>query len=225
MRSLRYLIILALCLPLFAVVSAPTDAQAATCPGAPAPRLIGATQGRVAQVYSSLRQAVRSNVVLDVMQSKEVFQIRGNPVCAGPHWWYPVTYNGIDGWATEGYLSQYWLEPVPTTPPQPPQPPSNCTNDPVTGVEVCPTTTACPGAPAPRLVPGGTAQVAQVYSSLRAGVHSDNILTIMRTGQTMEVLAGPFCSSGPYNWYQVRFNGVTGWATEGTGSGYWLAPA
>jgi len=200
------------------------------CPGAPAPRLTGETQGRVAQSFSSLRAAVGSNVILDVMRSNEVFEITGDPVCFGPHYWYPVTFEGRDGWATEGWLNQYWLEPVSdsagddddfgTGGPLP-------QFDPVTGVRIREAPEGgCPGAPEPRLTDG--AQVSDVFSSLRAGVHSNNVLRVLRTGDTMEVLAGPVCSNlGPFNWYRVRTTegGLVGWVTEGTGSNnYWLEP-
>ncbi|MFW5691113.1 MAG: hypothetical protein ACOCXZ_01320 [Chloroflexota bacterium] len=53
------------------------------------------------------------------------------------------------------------------------------------------------------------------------GVHSNRIL---RPGDVVEVLRGPFCAFDPYNWYEVQFNSLTGWVTEGTGSTYWLRP-
>lgn len=235
-RILFFFIVLALML--VAVIAVPAAAQTSTCPYAPAPRLVGASQGQVAQSYSSLRAGLGSNVVLRVMPGGATFNITGSPVCWGAHYWYPVTYQGVNGWATEGYLNQYWLEPVSATPtptmtPTPIVTPTPTTpgtggqippTDPLTGAPIIPTTAACPGAPAPRLVAGQPAAVSQAYSSLRAGVHSDRVLAIMRTGARIEVLAGPFCSWGPYNWYQVRYNGVTGWSTEGTGGAYWLMP-
>ena len=89
-----------------------------------------------------------------------------------------------------------------------------------------PVTGACPGAPAPRLRIGGTGQVAQVYSSLRAGLDSDVILKVMyrANNDTFTVVNGPFCGFGPYNWWQVQHMGVTGWVTEGTDGVYWVEP-
>lgn len=223
----------------FALTATPATAQDA-CPNAPAPRLVGESQGQVAQVYSSLRADVGSSVILLTMRGGDVFDITGEPQCSGPHYWYPVTFNGVSGWATEGYLTQYWLEPVgstsppstdPTAIPAPPvvtpEPPAGGFYDPVTGVLATQAPAeGCPGAVAPRLTAGDSAQVAQVYSSLRPGIHSNGVLRVMRTGETMEVLDGPYCSTlGPFNWYQVSFNGIEGWATEGTAGAYWLQPA
>lgn len=224
-------------------------AQDATCPGAPAPRLIGESEGRVAQVYSSLRQDIGSPVILRTMLGGETFEITGNPVCSGPHYWYPITYQGISGWATEGYLNSYWLEPIPSDDPTDDQAGAQGEGDeqddddefgtggalnfdPVTGVQLVVPTDGCMGAPAPQFSAGDFARVAQSYSSVRPGVHSNRVLFVARPGNTLEVLSGPVCgvlngNITPYNWYEVRVQGtnVTGWVTEGTNGLYWLAPA
>ncbi len=86
--------------------------------------------------------------------------------------------------------------------------------------------TACPGAPVPRLSPGMTARPAQSFSTLWADLQSTNILTVMfrADGDTFSVVQGPSCAGGPFNWYQVNFNGMLGWVTEGTGDTYWVEP-
>ncbi len=221
---------------LMALVIMPTAAQS-ECPGAPPTRLEGETEGRVAQVYSSLRADIGSPVILRTMRGGETFQITGDPVCAGPHYWIPITYQGVSGWATEGYLNQYWLEPIPDSddgasaqgtgdgatggPTLPQEPPFGVTYSPATG--------ACPGAPQPRLTDGDTAQVAQLYSSLRANIHSNRILRVIGPGVNIDILNGPYCATlngiaTPYNWYYVEVGSQRGWVTEGTGNGYWLRP-
>ena len=77
-----------------------------------ATRLDGETQGEVAQSYSSLRDSIGSSTVLAVMPGGATFDILAGPVCSGGYNWYQVSYNGITGWATEGYAGSYWLEPV-----------------------------------------------------------------------------------------------------------------
>lgn len=205
-----------------------------TCAGSPPTRMVGAQRGRVAQRFSTLRAAIASDRVLAIMPGGATFNMVSGPVCGGfgNFTWWQVNYNGLVGWVTEGAVrsiygsNQYWIAPLdvggatftptPTSTPRPP------TATPTTW----PTSAAaCPGAPAPKLVVGGRARVAQVYSSLRAGIQSDRILRIMRPTDTIEVLAGPFCSFGPYNWWQVRSANVIGYATEGTGGTYWLVPA
>ena len=95
---------------------------------------------------------------------------------------------------------------------------------PIVGVSAA--ATACAGAPAPRLTVGAQARPAQVYSTLWASPTSTTVITVMykANGDVFTVLAGPQCSTGPYNWYQVNFKGLVGWVTEGTGSTYWVEP-
>ena len=82
------------------------------CDASPETRLEGETQGEVAQVFSSIREGIGSANVLKTMYAPAVFDILDGPVCAGPHYWYQVSYDGTTGWATEGYLDEYWLQPV-----------------------------------------------------------------------------------------------------------------
>ncbi len=84
---------------------------------------------------------------------------------------------------------------------------------------------ACVGAPAPRLSVGDMGEVAQTYSSIRAGVGSPIVLRVMYSanGDQFEVLSEPSCN-GPHYWYEVDFNGLTGWVTNGQGATYWIQP-
>lgn len=66
-------------------------------------------------------------------------------------------------------------------------------------------------------------EVAQSYSSLRESIGSSEVLAVIPGGAVFEILDGPVCSGG-YNWYQVSYNGVTGWVTEGYAGDYWLEP-
>ena len=97
------------------VGSPPPPPPPPACNASPPTRLDGQSQGRVAQVFSSIRAGIGSATVLKVMPSKAVFDILDGPVCAGPHFWYQVKYQGTTGWSTEGYLNTYWLEPVPAS--------------------------------------------------------------------------------------------------------------
>jgi uncharacterized protein YraI len=42
-------------------------------------------------------------------------------------------------------------------------------------------------------------------------------------GGVFTVLDGPRCASG-MAWWQVSYNGLTGWTPEGQGSEYWVEP-
>lgn len=209
---------------------APTATPVGTsCPGAPAPRLSVGETAQVAQAFSSLRADVGSPVVLRVMYraNNDQFTVTAGPVCAGPHYWYEVDFNGITGWVTEGLGATYWIEPAGET--TPPITVTVVTATPVATAtlpaETPMPTTGCPGAPEPRLTVGGQAGVAQVFSTLRADVGSNTALTIMyrANNDTFTVVSGPVCS-GPYYWWEVTFNGMTGWVTEGTGATYWVEP-
>jgi hypothetical protein len=85
------------------------------CPGAPAPRLKVGGNARPAQVFSSLRSAKDSNIVLSVMYraNNDVFKVVAGPYCGhGPHNWWQVQYKNTTGWVTEGQGSTYWVEPT-----------------------------------------------------------------------------------------------------------------
>ena len=86
---------------------------------------------------------------------------------------------------------------------------------------------ACPGAPLPRLLYAGTqARPAQSFSTLWASPTSSVVITTMyrANNDTFTIVSGPTCSTGPFNWYQVTFKGISGWVTEGTGDTYWVEP-
>jgi hypothetical protein len=197
-------------------LAAPASAQECT----PPPAQISTSFGTVADVFSSIRPAVGSPSVIYVLTAGDIFEITGPAEASGCHLWYPVQFNGIEGYVTEGQVvdgeNVYWVEDAPAGPAY-----TVAEN----GVVYYPSTvgTACPGAPVAQL--STDAAVAQVYSSVRADVHSSTILDVMLAGDSATVTAGPFCSFGPYNWYQVNFDGTDGWATEGTGEAYWLVPA
>lgn len=93
------------------ILIVPTIAQE-ECSGAPEPRLIDESQGQVAQAFSTIWQDVGSTVALGSMSGGDIFDITGEPVCSSPHYWYPVTFDDVSGWATEGWLEDYWLQPV-----------------------------------------------------------------------------------------------------------------
>ncbi len=86
----------------------------------------------------------------------------------------------------------------------------------------------CRDALPPRLVVGGRARVALAAGEtlrLRAGPGLDQPQNgSLEAGQELAVLAGPRCADRLY-WWQVRTgDGLTGWAAEGAGGGYFLAP-
>ncbi len=85
----------------------------------------------------------------------------------------------------------------------------------------------CFGAPPPRLQVGARAAVVQDFGSnnLRAEPDSSaELLGVIPEGAVMDVIGGPVCAGG-YGWWQVVYDGQTGWTAEGEGIDYWLQPA
>ena len=175
----------------------------------------------------TLWAAPNSTAILAVMYraNGDTFTIVSGPTCAnGPYNWYQVNFKGVSGWVTEGTGTVYWIEKVSTTGPTP-----TVTPPPVVTMPPPPTVSpaGCAGAPAPKLTIGGNGRPAQVYSSLRAGLDSNLVVKVMyrANGDVFKVVDGPYCGTGPHNWWKVDFKGTVGWVTEGIGSTYWVEPA
>jgi hypothetical protein len=77
----------------------------------------------------------------------------------------------------------------------------------------------------PRLTIGGRARVLPgLANNLRASASRDSErIGSVSGGIEFEVLAGPVCSGG-YFWWQIRFDGLTGWTAESGDGNYWLEP-
>jgi hypothetical protein len=79
-----------------------------------------------------------------------------------------------------------------------------------------------------RLTPGTQARVT-LYPNLPNRIRDNasfygTVLGQIPAGATFTVINGPVCSAY-VNWWQVNYNGITGWTAEGDGgSVYWLEP-
>jgi hypothetical protein len=96
----------------------PVPPTSGGCPGAPAPRLKAGDPGQVAQVYSTMRQDIGSNVIVKILlrSANERFTVLEGPFCGyGPYNWYKVQHQALVGYVTEGTGSTYWIEPLPPT--------------------------------------------------------------------------------------------------------------
>jgi hypothetical protein len=84
----------------------------------------------------------------------------------------------------------------------------------------------CPDTLPVRLVIGleGEVIIGQGANNLRreASTESD-LLTAIPEGERFNVVGGPACGEGLV-WWQVEYNGFTGWTPEGEGDTYWLNP-
>ncbi len=84
---------------------------------------------------------------------------------------------------------------------------------------------ACQGVPPARLTVGGQGRVTPgVPNKLRSAPStSAEQIGAIPGGEVFNVVGGPQCADG-YLWWQVTYNGQTGWTASGTGAEYWVEP-
>ena len=84
----------------------------------------------------------------------------------------------------------------------------------------------CAGAPSPRLAVGRRGRVTPgLPNKMRSApsTGAPQVGSIPGEG-VFNVVGGPQCADG-YLWWQVDYEGVTGWTANGAGSEYWVEPA
>jgi LysM repeat protein len=169
----------------------------------PAPRLAIGGTGRVLPGESNaLRSAPgqgSNSVVIGQIPAGALFTVLFGPQCTGGINWWQVNYNGQIGWTGEGQGGVYWVEPY--------------------------VVTTC--SPSPRLAVGGLGRVTpgdpNVLRSLPGKGSGSVVIGQIPGGGIFSVLAGPQCADGIY-WWQVNYNGITGWTGEGQAGVYWVEP-
>lgn len=148
-----------------------------------------------------------NSVVIGEIPGGGIFHVQGGPVC-GPdrRWWWYVNYNNLVGWTAEGEGANiYWVEPW-------------------HGGNVA----VCPNALPSRLIAGSYGRV-MPYPELPNRIRSapnygGAVLGHIPAGATFYIISGPNCADNTA-WWQVSYNGITGWTAEGSGPVYWLEPA
>ncbi len=175
-----------------------------------ASRLLPGMDARVT-LYPNQPNRIRTeasfySTVVGYIPAGATFKVLSGPLCNVYTNWYQVSYNGVTGWTAEGDGSSvYWLEPLIYTPPP---------------VPACPLQT--------RLSIGGYGRVTPgLPNSLRsgAGQYGGTVrIGQIPAGGLFSVLSGPACASDGRWWWQVNYNGVTGWTAEGQNSTYWVEP-
>ncbi|WP_119068879.1 SH3 domain-containing protein [Aggregatilinea lenta] len=175
------------------------------------PRLAVGGYGQVTpglpNIIRTLPRRGSGSGVVGRIPANGVFQVISGPVCdaEGRNWW-EVDYEGFHGWTAEGEGTAYWLAPYsPATPAQP---------------IVC--------GPTPRLQIGTSAFVLPGQPNIlrdqpRRGTVS-NVVGVLPGGAFFRVIAGPECDPEGRYWWQVQYQGVTGWTPEGEDSTYWVSP-
>jgi uncharacterized protein YraI len=88
-----------------------------------------------------------------------------------------------------------------------------------------PSEISCQGAPPPNLTVGGQGRVTPgLPNKVRSqpGMAAAQIGNVPGEG-VFSVIGGPVCADG-YLWWQISYNGLTGWTADGSGSEYWVEP-
>jgi serine/threonine protein kinase len=139
----------------------------------------------------------------------QTFWVIGGPQCVNNIPWWQI--EGFDvsgnwtGWIGEGQSGTYWIEPFDTGP------------------------IDCPGAPAPRMVPGQQGRIT-LYPASPSRVRSTpstngQILGQLNPGTTFKVLSGPVCDpSHQWRWWLINATWIEGWVAEGPAGEYWIEP-
>jgi uncharacterized protein YgiM (DUF1202 family) len=150
--------------------------------------------------------AVTGSILIEIRRN-DTYPIVGRNSDAS---WWQINVNGIIGWVNARYVTA-----------------NNAQNVPVTSGTTTPTPipATCSFAPAPRLSIGRLGRVTPgLPNNLRALPTSTSVLLgQIPTGGIFTVLNGPQCAEGLY-WWQVNYNGLTGWTPEGGSGQYWLEP-
>jgi hypothetical protein len=87
------------------------------------------------------------------------------------------------------------------------------------------TVTSCPGALPPLLTVGGQGRVTPgLPNKVRAAPSMASAQVGSIPGEAVfSVIGGPQCADG-FMWWQVNYQGLTGWTTNGDASEYWVEP-
>lgn len=147
---------------------------------------------------------------LGQIPARSEFTILLGPICDQNIIWWRVSYGNLVGWTGEGRGTDYWLEPV----------------SPFDDVE--------PATPVPPMACGGLisrlsiGQVGRVLSgdpnNLRDAPRPDaQWIGQISGGESFTVVDGPECSNDTLYW-QVEYNGLTGWTGEGMNGVLWVEP-
>ncbi|MBI1256943.1 MAG: SH3 domain-containing protein [Chloroflexi bacterium] len=184
-----------------------TRAQDFGCYGAAAPRLQIGGQGRVTpglpNIFRSKPYRGYDSYVLGQIPAGSSFSVIGGPSCFDSMLWWQVNWNGQIGWTPEASnYGVYWTEPI-----------SVNNGD-------CMSVSSRLSAGGYARVTPGLPNVLRSQPNRRAG---SMILANLPAGSIFSVVGTPICAEGMI-WWQINWNGLSGWTAEGQYSTYWLEP-
>jgi hypothetical protein len=205
-RLVLTLMLVTLCLsgasPSYAKSATPTMAddpvQVVHCAGFLPSRL---TIGQTGWVTPGAANRLRSwpyGPIIASLPGNAMFTVVGGPVCASRSTWWQVRYAGLIGWTAEGEGNVYYLTPS------------------------LPNNEVCFGALSTRLAIGRSGRVIPGTPNRLRALPDGVVMALIPGGATFRVVGGPRCGYRTV-WWQVRYNGLTGWTREGS-TYYWLEP-
>lgn len=173
------------------------------CPGGALTRLVAGGQGEVASYHDPLPlyDAPDGTEIDSVLPDFDTrFTVLDGPTCGSDAAWWQIQTDddGQTGWIRESNGADYLVLPVAT----------------------------CGSNISPSLARGGTGQVIpdQGANRLRSEPSlNGEVIGNIPGGDSFAVLSDYVCADG-YIWWQVEYNGLTGWTAEGEGDTYWLQP-
>lgn len=209
--------------------------QTNACSGAPAPRLMINSGARVTFTDGTdlnIRTAPAGEYIMQIPEGTEVMVIEG-PVCVNEFNWWNIQLQSEDvtvgGWAAEGDLSDYYLEPytspvVNTDAIQ--QVPLEPTNPPRADLTA---TLACGSNPTVNLSVGMFVNtVTDGTLAMRTNINDTTPSHQVPDGILAEIIDGPQCRGGLRMWVisgDVNGQTLTGWVADGYMNTIYLAPA
>ncbi len=181
------------------------------CSGTQVSRLKPGNIARISSDLTAIKRSPRRTATnLDLMRTGDEVVILEGPLCADNLAWYRLlwTRKNLEGWAAEGDAREYWIEPM------------------AEGSAEEPKDVNCRGTQPSRLKPNDQARVISDLTAIkRSPSRRSTNLDLMRTGDELVILEGPFCADN-LAWYKVLWlkKNLEGWAAEGDAREYWLEP-
>jgi uncharacterized protein YraI len=180
----------------------PTSAASGNCPNGSAPKLLFGSTGRVTPGQPNAMRtgpAKTGTTVVGQIPADGVFTVLDGPICADGFRWWKVAYGEQIGWTPDGDGASYWVEPLADAAP-------------------CPFVPRLTVGALGRVTPGQPNRIRSAPSMTQS-----SILGQIPAGATFSVVDGPRCLNGS-RWWQVTYNGITGWTADADASGYWIEP-
>ncbi|MBN1453200.1 MAG: SH3 domain-containing protein [Anaerolineales bacterium] len=197
------------------------------CPAGFTPKMIIGVTGRItSSTDGSLRfePSMSSNQIASLFAGDEFWVLEG-PVCSDGYVWWQINYHDQVGWAIEGEMEDYWLEPIVE---------AEIGNTGNATAVPSPTSSVLCNNRTMRFTAGQRVIVSQMGDGLRLLTEpngSGEALALGMPGDLLEIQGGPVCVYlGAYHqdtWYWYVYShadNISGWVSEGPTTEQWICP-